>query len=449
MQEQTAGGSSPGPGRLVIFTRYPQPGTTKTRLIPALGPEGAADLQRQMTEHTLGQVAAWQTQFPHDLTVEIWFSGGDRSQMADWLGAQWAYYPQGEGDLGDRLQRAGNQDPHRALLVIGIDCPGIDVLCLEQAWRSLHHSEVVLGPAMDGGYYLLGMRRWQPALVQDISWSTDQVLAQTMAIAQEQGLTLATLRPLSDVDEPQDLAVWTNHRERSPHARLSIIIPTLNEATAIASTLRHIGGLTPAPFSDLEVLVVDGGSQDSTLAQARAQGAIALSAPPGRAQQMNCGAQVATGEVLLFLHADTQLPTNAAEEVARVLAQPSVVAGAFTLRIDGANPGLRWVEWGVGVRSRLWQLPYGDQGIFLTAQQFWQVGGFPNQPIMEDVELVRRLKPHGRVAIAPASVMTSARRWQRLGLIKTTLLNQIMLIGYRCGVSPDRLAHWYRGRPLG
>ncbi|NMF85354.1 TIGR04283 family arsenosugar biosynthesis glycosyltransferase [Nodosilinea sp. P-1105] len=223
------------------------------------------------------------------------------------------------------------------------------------------------------------------------------------------------------------------------NATLSVIIPTLNEASHLGRTLDTLSSSYP-----LEVIVVDGGSTDSTVAIARSHQAQVITTAPGRAQQMNSGAQVATGQMLLFLHGDTQLPPQVDQLVRRTLAQPGVVAGAFDLAIAGSGWGLRWVEWGVKLRSRWLQMPYGDQGIFLTAARFHGLGGFPDLPIMEDFVLIRRLRQQGRIAIAPGYVITSNRRWQTHGVIYTTLLNQLMILGYYVGISPQRLARWYR-----
>jgi uncharacterized protein len=429
---------------LIVFTRYPVPSTTKTRLIPALGPDGAANLQRQMTEHTLAQVQHWQQQ-QLNAVVDIRFSGGDRAQMVEWLG-DWRFTPQGEGSLGDRLGRAMSESFAAGaigVLAIGIDCPGLTADVLMQASRALEQQDVVLGPSTDGGYYLIGLNRraanYTSDLFGEIAWSTEVVLAQTLAIAQRHNLSIATLAPLSDVDYPDDLPVWEN-RDRIQRPTLSVIIPTLNEAAALPNTLKS------AHAEQTEILVSDGGSTDETLDIARSWGAIALMAPAGRAQQQNHAARIAQGEILLFLHADTQLPPEFAAEVRRCLAQPNAIAGAFELAIDGENWPLRWVEWGVKWRSRLFQRPYGDQALFLPTQQFWELGGFAEMPIMEDLELVQRLNRLGGIAIARPPVLTSGRRWKQLGVWQTTLLNQIMLIGYGLGVSPHRLARWYRDR---
>lgn len=195
--------------RLVIFTRYPEPGKTKTRLIPALGAEGAANLQRQMTEHTLKQ--AQKLLELNSLSVEIHFSGGTEELMRSWLGSEWVYFPQSAGGLGRRIQTAfekGFSDGMTRIMIIGIDCPDLDCDRLSQAFESLYSHDLVLGEADDGGYYLVGLSRNISQLFQGIDWGTSQVWQQTIAIAESLGLAIAKLPVLSDVDYPEDLKIW-------------------------------------------------------------------------------------------------------------------------------------------------------------------------------------------------------------------------------------------------
>jgi uncharacterized protein len=420
--------------RLIIFTRYPLPGKAKTRLIPALGSEGAANLQRQMTEHTLRQVRKLMALRP--VSVEIWFAGSGTEQglMQDWLGTEWVYQPQVSGDLGDRLihsfQSAFSQGMER-VMTIGTDCPGLDANLIAQAFQALEDHDLVLGDATDGGYYLVGLRRSHPELFIGIDWSTAAVRRQTIDIAERLGLAIAHLPPLSDIDYPEDLPVWEAIQNRPP---ISVIVPVLNEAQTIQTWQQQEG----------EWIIVDGGSQDGTVALAENLGARVIVSEPGRSLQMNWGAAIAQSDILLFLHADTQLPDNFLRFVQETLAEPGVVAGAFELAIAGDLPGLRWVERGVKWRSHRLQMPYGDQGIFLKAETFWQLGGFADLPIMEDFELIKRLQKLGKVAIAPAAVTTSARRWQKLGVFKTTWINQLVIAAYYLGISPDRISRLYR-----
>ncbi len=222
-------------------------------------------------------------------------------------------------------------------------------------------------------------------------------------------------------------------------ARISIIIPTLNEAGNIKEAIA-----TTQPGTNIEIIVVDAGSEDGTVEIAKSLGIKVISSSPGRAVQMNAGALAASGDILLFLHADTRLPTGFDDMIRTALQQPGTVAGAFNLRIDASLLSLRSVEWGVNARSHFYQMPYGDQAIFLTKEVFQQMGGFPELPIMEDFELMRRLKRTGCIVIIPTPVVTSARRWLQKGVSKTTLLNQIVIIAYLLGVSPKRICRWYR-----
>ncbi len=190
--------------------------------------------------------------------------------------------------------------------------------------------------------------------------------------------------------------------------------------------------------------MVDGGGSDGTDKMARKLGARVLSTAPSKAEQMNDGAVEARGEELLFLHADTRLPEKFEEKVLTAVARKGYCAGAFTLGIDSEDWGLRFIEWVANWRARFFKLPYGDQALFVSRDLFLEIGGFADYPIMEDFELIRRLKKKSKIAILPESVKTSPRRWQNLGVLKTWFLNQIIIGAYFIGIPPQRLARWYR-----
>lgn len=434
---------------ILVFLRWPEPGQTKTRLIPGLGAAAAARFQAWMSDRVVASVQQWQSLNPAQHHVTLWFSGGTLAQFEAWLGPSrpgWRYAPQGKGDLGDRMgaafQSALGQGAERAVL-IGTDCPDLALETLQQAVAALDEHNLVLGPTFDGGYYLIGLQRWCPGFLQGITWSTDTVRAATLAQAEALGLSATQLSPLQDLDYPEDIRRWCqdlggSSRDASP--RLSVIIPVRNEAENLAQTLPTLW----VEGEDLEVIVVDGGSTDLTVNVASTFGVQVVQSSPSRAIQMNAGAARARGKRLLFLHGDTLVPPGFQRQMEQVLQQPDVVAGAFELAIAGRDWRLRGVEWGVRLRSHWLQVPYGDQGLFLDRDCFDALGGFAELPIMEDFELVQRLRRRGTVAIAPSAVTTSARRWQALGILKTTAINQLMLLGYHSGIAPDRLAAWYR-----
>jgi len=427
---------------LIIFTRYPTPGAVKTRLIPAVGAVSAAMLHRQMTEFTLCK--ARELSQP----IAVHFDGSDSQQMADWLGTDLVYQSQGEGDLGVRMDRSiasACQSAARVVL-IGTDCPKLTADILAQAFEYLLDRDLVLGVALDGGYYLIGMRQPQPELFVDVDWGTDRVLQQTIDIANSLNLSIGYLPTLADIDRPEDLPLLA---QAGLGAKISIVIPALNEAGTIAQVLANIH-----PLPNVEVILVDGGSSDDTVSIVQGLGGKVISSEKGRAHQMNVGAKAATGEILLFLHADTFLPLGF-ETMVRSTLQPPLkreklapIAGAFSLQIDDPLPSLRSIEWLVAWRSKWRQMPYGDQAIFLRAETFWELGGFREMPIMEDFELIRQLQRRGQIEILSAPVVTSARRWLQRGVWQTTLINQAIVIGYLMGVSPARLASWYRHTPF-
>ena len=225
--------------------------------------------------------------------------------------------------------------------------------------------------------------------------------------------------------------------------KISVIIPTLNEAENLPTTLACINSATHI-HNQVEVVIADGGSTDNTVEIARTTGAKVIQSSPGRANQLNTGATQATGDIYLFLHADTQLPTDWTTQIEQTLVQPNTIAGAFQLKIASPQRGIALIEWGVQIRSRFFQLPYGDQGIFLTAKTFQQLGGFPDLAIMEDYQFIQQLKQHGKILIAPTPVITSGRRWETLGILQTTVLNQIMILGFYAGIKPEQLKSWYR-----
>ena len=221
---------------------------------------------------------------------------------------------------------------------------------------------------------------------------------------------------------------------------LSLVVPVLDEERNLERLLPELGALAPGA----EVIVVDGGSRDDGAAVVAHHPRVRwLAGPRGRALQMNAGAAAAAGEVLLFLHADTRLPPGFDAAIAASLADPSVVGGRFDVRLDNPGAAFRMIATMMNLRSRLSGIFTGDQAIFVRRATFESLGGYSEIPLMEDIELSRRLKRRGRLACLRARVTTSARKWERDGVLRTIVLMWTLRVLYAIGVSPARLHRWY------
>jgi rSAM/selenodomain-associated transferase 2 len=221
--------------------------------------------------------------------------------------------------------------------------------------------------------------------------------------------------------------------------RIAVVIPARDEEARIEAAIRS------AQETGVEVFVVDGGSRDATAPRAHACGARLIDSAPGRARQLAAGAEAAAdADALVFLHADTLLPAGFSERVRAALADPRVAGGAFALRFAERGARLRLVELGVRLRVALARLPYGDQALFVRGSVLRALGGVPQAPIMEDLDLVRGMRAHGRLALLADAVTTSARRYAACGVTRTLLRNWLALAAWALGLDRARVAAWYR-----
>ncbi len=223
-------------------------------------------------------------------------------------------------------------------------------------------------------------------------------------------------------------------------SRISVVVPTMNEATDILTVLSALTGLR---LRGHEIVVVDGGSVDGTPSLAAPLADRVIASAAGRASQMNAGAAAARGDVLWFLHADTVPAADADRTLLAALAKPGCDWGRFNVRLSGCARMLRIVETLMNLRSCLTGIATGDQGIFVRRALFETVGGFPELPLMEDIALSRQLKCHGRPACVRTKLIVSSRRWEQNGTLRTIALMWWLRLAYYCGFDPQRLATWY------
>ncbi len=227
------------------------------------------------------------------------------------------------------------------------------------------------------------------------------------------------------------------------NANISVIIPVLNEAEIINQIIEHVCSLNNN--TNVEIIVADGDPCGSTIKTVSREKVIRVLSGKGRGRQMNKGAAVATGDILLFLHADTFLPVGAFEKITAVMRTGRYAGGAFDLGFDSGRTSYRIIERAASYRSRLTRIPYGDQAIFIRKDIFDGLGGFREFPIMEDVELMRSIKNIGhRIFIIATKVKTSSRRWEREGIIYCTVRNWMLVTLYLLGVRPDTLVRFYK-----
>jgi rSAM/selenodomain-associated transferase 2/rSAM/selenodomain-associated transferase 1 len=419
------------PDQIILFGRYPLPGRAKKRLIPQLGALRAAGLQRKMT---LACLAAAEEAQDESCGLDIVYTDGSEMQMRRWLGAKADYIRQSGGDLGCRMLAAfaGAFDRQAARVVlIGTDCPELTAVDIRAAFDALENNDLVLGPSADGGYWLIAMRRMLDVF-RSVAWGGPDVLAQTLGIAERAGVSTGLLDMHHDIDTPDDLE-HLDDRFEPGRPYLSVIIPALNEA-------ERIGDAIASAYCDgVEVIVADGSSNDETADIARQCGAKVITAPPGRAKQMNAGADVASGKVLCFLHADTILPSGFAEAIFEAMSNQKTIAGAFRYQSDIASKLFHRI---VHIRSSNFSLPYGDQAIFIRKSDFESAGPFPDVPLAEDLFFVRRLKRLGRIVTLDLPAVTSPRRRLSEGPWKNTLTNAAILAACYLGASPETVSRF-------
>lgn len=428
------------PPRVILMLKFPASGAVKTRLIPALGARGACGLYRRIVAHTLCEAQAFAA--ASGATLEARVAGApDEAAARTWLGEGVAIREQGDGDLGARLERAVQAafaEGAPQVIVIGGDCPGLTAAHLAEARTRLAGHDTIFGPAIDGGYYLVGMRRPLPALFRGIRWDEREVLAQTLAAARTIPATVARLRPLHDIDTPADLAAWA----ATPAARadgrdgVSVVIAVPGEEPRLEAALAAVRS-----GAAHEIIIV--GAATGRTAEITWAHDAALISPPsaGGIGHFNRGAAFTSGEFLLFLPAGTVPPADCAALVRTTLARPGVAAGVFALAFEGDFRGRRWVERGVNARARR-QLPCAEHGLFLRRETFERTGGFSVPALREDFAFLRRLRRLGAIALAPAAATIPAQRWQQLGPLLATLLNRLVGAGYSLRLSPARLDRW-------
>jgi rSAM/selenodomain-associated transferase 2/rSAM/selenodomain-associated transferase 1 len=446
---------------VVLFTKYPEKGTVKSRLSRYYGEDFVVDLYRNFITDTLDTLSEG-----HYSYRVAFYPGDKKSEMIDEFGSKHLYMPQTGPDLGERMKNAMVDlfsDGFRSILVIGSDIPDLPNHILESAFRALENHDAVIGPSVDGGYYLIGMQesKFLPDVFDGLMWGTNTVFQETMKKFIKKRCSPHILPMWRDVDRPVDVNDYMRRNENTEFTRshtmtflrtamscqFSIIIPVLNESGIINDTIEHVRNIPGS--NNGEIIVVDGNPRGDTIGAIKSNKVVKLISKPGRGNQMNAAADVAQGTILIFLHADTRLPREAFDHIVSVMNNNSYIGGAFDLGIDSDRFIFRLIEQAASLRSRTTRIPYGDQVIFMRKDYFESLGGYKSIPIMEDVDLMKRVKKrNGRICIINDKVLTSSRRWDEEGIFYGTLRNWSLITLYFCGVSPARLVKFYQWNKL-
>jgi rSAM/selenodomain-associated transferase 2/rSAM/selenodomain-associated transferase 1 len=443
------------------MAKDPTSAPVKTRLAATVGKETTERLFRAFIQDELGTMR----RAGLDALISL-FPPGDGASFREWLSDQVTTLPQTGADLGERIISSLSEAMDRVegpVVTITSDVPDLPSDHVKEAIDRLGEADVVLSSSSDGGFHLIGLRRDAMAadLFEGVPWSTGRALSVVRERLEARGLSVAEVPPWYDVDDAEDLdalrARLGPDPSRAPRTFqvlegvaisrtsdpwLSVVVPVFHEEEVIGRTVEHT--ISTGRQGEMEVIVVDADPGGSTLGVIEREDVVGLTAKKGRGTQMNAGAARARGDVLLFLHADTRLPEGAVDLVRQALSLGVSDVGAFDVSY-GEDGTVRRMMGKLGnFRARLRRVPYGEHGIFMTREAYRELGGFPDVPIMEDVEMMLRVKRSGReLVFIDRPVTTSVRRFQQVGFWRTNARNMAMLWLHRFGLPPEKLALFY------
>lgn len=439
---------------LIIFTREPEAGVTKTRMMPYFTAEQSAELHRCMLRDIGRQAQA------ADADIIVAYAGGEPSFLLSVFSKDRCRYikQRGEG-LGSRMENAVSDAlglGYSSAVLIGTDIPEIEAESIDAAFAMLGAYDCVIGPTEDGGYYLIGMKSVHHEAFDIGQYSTDSVCAETVASLKRAGLCVGYADTYADMDTPGDLAGFRRRmredrmlrhsctgRMLAAAAKISVIVPVYNESAEIGRMTEQLSRMA----GGCEVIFVDGGSSDDTADKIKEAGEdfMLLTSDKGRGVQMNAGALAAGGDVLFFLHCDSILPENCMDEIRRVMS--AYDWGCFGVRFPSRNLFMMTNRIISNHRALFRQLPFGDQGIFIDRTLFMEMGMFDPLPLMEDYAFSLKMRRYGiRPGMARRRIISSARRYGTgtADILSTELKMWELRRQYRKGVPSDQLQEQYR-----
>lgn len=441
---------------LIIFSRLPIKKHTKTRLMPYLSPAKCVHLHKAMLSDLSLEMKKLK-----DVDVFVYYDvpkgfKEDISILRDILGYHHIYKRQEGGDIGEKMYNAMREVKARgyeAVVLVGSDIPQLGQADIEHALDSLLYNDISMGLTMDGGYYLIGMKEIEKEIFGLKTYGNAGVAGRTLARIKELHKSVTVIGKKCDVDTKEDIFYFRNLLRKDKGLQktnfgkfliksksISIIIPTYNEEKTIRKLQRDLYDL----IGKCEIIFVDGGSSDRTTDLIDERFTL-LHSLKGRSRQMNCGARHASGDILFFLHSDSELPPKSLEQIRKTNADYR--AACFGIAFRSLSPLMFICRYISNHRVFDRRVMFGDQGIFMDRELFFAVGGFPDLPIMEDYELSLRLKKRGiRLGMTKDRIYTSTRRFTGNTYDKLKLMwkmNRLRKM-YRDGVDINKIAGLYK-----
>ncbi len=421
--------------------RYPEKGKVKSRLAASIGWEEATILYEKLLRRTLGLAADLKRKSP-DIDIFIFFTPENReTEIRSHFPGPWDYMPQMGSHLGERMDQALRRvlaKGYAYAALIGTDIVDLSLSDLLKAFEYLKKGFTPLGPAKDGGFYLLGIDRPCPSAFGYSEWGTDGIYRRTERALLEAGFKARSITQRRDLDREEDLVLLQD--KSFLQDRLSVVVPTLSSIDRLRPFLESLENqLWPGD----EIIVVKGGTEIPEGPVKLSSPVRALSSAKGRGLQLNCGVQASQGNLLFFLHDDCVPPPMFPHHVRKISEAKDASLGCFQLRFDPSTPLLDSIAKWANLRSRIFKLPYGDQGIFCRKEIYYEAGGFRKPFIMEDVDFVRHCLSKGRLLILPDFMSASPGRYLRKGTLKASLSNHWMMLLYWLGVDDKKLYSIY------
>ena len=429
---------------LLIFMKYPEAKGVKTRLSRDIGHENALSVYQKLVRRTLGLVSDFKNSQRDVDVLLFYYPPESKEKLLKSYPGPWQFVPQASGHLGEKMSSAFHyvfKKGFPSAVLIGTDIADIMPDDIHDAFQALNETSAVVGPAKDGGFYLLGLSVAFDMIFKFDSWSTPSVFERTLKCFHASNLKVTTLKIRNDVDKEEDLVcLKTNPMFQD---QISIIIPFLDETTQVATL---VNALESQLWPGDEIILVKGGSPHGFSYENISTRTRLFFASKGRGNQFNYGVKTAQNNLLWFLHADTVPPPNFGYHIRKISQGNGNVLGCFELSFRPTSPILELISKWANLRTKYFRLPYGDQGLFCSREFFSSMGGFKKQFLMEDVDFVRRCRRMGKLLLVPHHLYSSSKRYMGKGPFRASLQNHLLMLLHSLGISDRRLySLYYRG----